>query len=78
MSNCEHIGDWNFSKSELMPNFICIKCADCGIETNFAMAMFGLGLVTGNLVRESWGQPKDFVPPVPDTVEMLLSRIDGK
>ena len=76
MSDCEHIGDWDFRKS-LTLNFITVRCVECGIETNIAMPIFEAGLVTGNLIRQSWGQPKDYVPPVPDTVEMLLSRIDG-
>jgi hypothetical protein len=60
-----------------MPNFIGVRCVDCGIESNFAMALVESGIVTGNVIRESWGQPKDFVPPVPDTVEQLLAKIGG-
>lgn len=77
MNACQHIGEWDFCKSALMPNFVSVRCVDCGIETSFAMAMFEAGLVTGNLVRESWGQPKDFVPPIPETAEKLLAKIGG-
>ena len=71
------MGQWDAYESTLMPNFVCVRCVDCGIEANFAMALFEAKLITGNLIRESWGQPKDFMPTIPDTVEELLTKIDG-
>jgi hypothetical protein len=73
---CKHENKWDWKRTSL--TFLTVTCLGCDIATTVSIELIQQGLVTGNSIRQSWGQPKDYVPAVPDFVDELLAAVDGK